>query len=244
LDALERRRRADLSLEECFSRDRSEPFFVKNLENIQGDERDVIFLSIGYGRKADGSFSYNFGPLNRENGKRRLNVLVSRARRRMRVFSPIQAGDIDVGALATEGPRLLRDFLHFAATSRLQRVVQNHGEADSPFEEEVQRILEEHGYIAEMQVGVGQYRIDLGVRHPTHPGVYLAGIECDGAAYHSAPCARDRDRLRQMVLETRGWTILRIWSTDWFKDRAGTTRRLIRTLETLRQDVLTSEPAT
>ncbi|MBK8003910.1 MAG: DUF559 domain-containing protein [Gemmatimonadetes bacterium] len=236
-EALERLRRSDPSLDEFLSRDRDEPFFVKNLENIQGDERDVIFLSVGYGRTADGTFSLNFGPLNRENGKRRLNVLVSRARRRMEVFSSIQAADIDLSRVQTEGPRLLRNFLEFAATGRIQRAEVTGGEAESPFEDEVRRMLQDNGYIADAQVGVGKYRIDIGVRVASRPGVYIAGVECDGAAYHSSPCARDRDRLRQSVLESRGWQIIRIWSTDWFKDRQGTTQRLLRQLRELRGGV-------
>lgn len=226
LDALERRRRADPSLEPCFARDGHEPFFVKNLENIQGDERDVIFLSITYGPRADGTINHNFGPLNREQGGRRLNVLVSRARRRMCVFSSLRAGDIDLARAATAGPRLLRDFLLFAETGRMMQRGTPTGVVDSPFEAEVASALEGLGYVVDPQVGVGSYRIDLGVRLRERPGQYVAGIECDGAAYHSAPCARDRDRLRQAVLERRGWTILRVWSTDWFRDRRGSIERL------------------
>lgn len=236
-DELERIRRTDPSLEQYFAPDAHEPFFVKNLENIQGDERDVIFLSVTYGRRDDGRILYNFGPLNRDNGWRRLNVLVSRARKRMRVFSSLRAADLDPNATSTQGPRLLREFLHFAETGRLQRTQLSVGEAESLFEAEVADLLQQSGYLVDAQVGVGKYRIDLGVRHPDHPGAYIAGIECDGAAYHSAPCARDRDRLRQQVLERRGWTICRVWSTDWFKDRVGTTKRLLSTLRALSEGV-------
>ncbi len=233
-DEIERIRREDPSLEEFFDRGKPEPFFVKNLENIQGDERDVIFLSVTYGKQADGRLRYNFGPLNRENGWRRLNVLVSRARRQMRVFSSLRAADINPSSVATQGPALLADFLRYAETGKLMASsTGTAADAESPFESEVGEALEDMGFLVDRQVGVGAYRIDIGVRHRDRPGSYLAGIECDGAAYHRAPCARDRDRLRQYVLEQRGWVIVRVWSTDWFRDRAGTLERLKRTLDDL-----------
>jgi very-short-patch-repair endonuclease len=151
----------------------------------------------------------------------------------MKVFSSLRSVDIDPNATATRGPGLLRDFLYFAETGRLQRTESGVGETESPFEAHIMQLLQDSGYLVDPQVGVGTYRIDLGVRHPTRPGYYIAGIECDGAAYHSSPCARDRDRLREQVLERRGWTIVRVWSTDWFKDRAGTTARLLKTLRDL-----------
>jgi very-short-patch-repair endonuclease len=237
-DELERARREDPSLEEYFDRARAEPFFVKNLENIQGDERDVIFLSVTYGKQADGKLRYNFGPLNRENGWRRLNVLVSRARKQMRVFSSLRASDINPSSVATQGPALLADFLRFAETGKLMSTSTGAAaDAESPFEHEVGEALADMGYLVDRQVGVGAYRIDIGVRHRDRPGVYLAGIECDGAAYHAAPCARDRDRLRQYVLEQRGWVIVRVWSTDWFRDRARTIDRLKRTLDDLAEQL-------
>lgn len=233
-DELERIRREDASLEEFFDRAKPEPFFVKNLENIQGDERDVIFLSVTYGKQADGKLRYNFGPLNRENGWRRLNVLVSRARKQMRVFSSLRAADINPFPVATQGPALLADFLRYAETGKLMATsTGTAADAESPFESEVGEALEDMGFLVDRQVGVGAYRIDIGVRHRDRPGIYLAGIECDGAAYHAAPCARDRDRLRQYVLEQRGWVIVRVWSTDWFRDRPGTLERLKRTLADL-----------
>jgi very-short-patch-repair endonuclease len=235
-DELERFRREDPSLEEHLDRAKPEPFFVKNLENIQGDERDVIYLSVTYGKQADGKLRYNFGPLNRENGWRRLNVLVSRARKQMTVFSSLRAADINPTAVATQGPALLADFLRYAETGKLMANSTGGAiESESPFESELGAALEDMGFMVDRQVGVGAYRIDLGVRHRDKPGIYLAGIECDGAAYHAAPCARDRDRLRQHVLEQRGWTIIRVWSTDWFRDRSRTLERLRRTLDTLRE---------
>jgi len=235
LDELERYRREDPALEALFDRSVKEPFFVKNLENIQGDERDVILLSITYAKQADGRLRYNFGPLNRQEGWRRLNVLVSRARRRMKVFSSLRFSEINPDQTSTQGPALLRDFLEFAETGKMLATSRSPAaEADSLFELNVGEALEGMGYLVDRQVGVGGYRIDLGVRDRERPGRYLAGVECDGALYHSAPCARDRDRLRQQVLELRGWNIVRVWSTDWFKDRTGTLSRLKTTFASLR----------
>jgi very-short-patch-repair endonuclease len=228
LDELEVRRREDPSLEPFFSRGAADPFFVKNLENIQGDERDVIFLSVTYGRSPDGRLRYNFGPINGENGWRRLNVLTTRARKRMRVFSSMRGDDINAAASTSRGAALLRDFLKYAEFGRLDSVVANASAAtESPFEQQVAAELTRRGVKIVPQVGVAGYRIDLGVLDDAAPGRFVCGIECDGVAYHSSETARDRDRLRQQVLEARGWTIIRVWSTDWFKDREAQIERLV-----------------
>ena len=227
-DELEVRRRQDPSLEPFFARNKPEPFFVKNLENIQGDERDVVFLSVTYGKDANGVLRYNFGPLNGENGWRRLNVLTTRARKAMRVFSSMKGDEINPVHATSQGPQLLRDFLLYAEHGRLNSTIASAAaETESPFEREVYRELTQRGIKLQPRVGVAGYRIDFGVLDDVVPGRYLCGIECDGAAYHSAETARDRDRLRQQVLEARGWTIYRLWSTDWFKDRAGQIERLL-----------------
>jgi very-short-patch-repair endonuclease len=227
-DELEVRRRADPTLETFFSRSVREPFFVKNLENVQGDERDVVFISVTYAKGTDGRLRYNFGPLNSANGWRRLNVLTTRARRRMRVFSSIKGDEINPTATASDGPRLLRDLLVYAEHGRLDSPsVSGSASTESLFEKEVYTELSRHGLLLEPQVGTSGYRIDLAVRDETVPGRFICGIECDGAAYHASETARDRDRLRQEVLEARGWTILRVWSTDWFKDRQGQVSRLL-----------------
>ena len=235
-DELEVRRRDDPTLEPFFDRSLPEPFFVKNLENIQGDERDAIFLSVTYAKAADGVLRYNFGALNGENGWRRLNVLTTRARRRMHVFSSIRAADINPSSAVSAGPRLLRDFLDYAEHGRLAVPAgSSAGATESPFEQEVMTALVERGLQVVPQVGVAGYRIDLGVVDPQAPGRFVCGIECDGVAYHSSETARDRDRLRHQVLEARGWTLLRVWSTDWFKDRAGQVERIVRQVEEARQ---------
>ena len=231
-DELELRRRNDLSLEPFFDRTRSEPFFVKNLENIQGDERDVIFLSVTYAKAHDGRLRYNFGPLNSENGWRRMNVLTSRARKSMRVFSSIRAEDIRLEGTASKGAKLLRDFLRYAEHRLLDSPsISATSRTDSPFEFEVYQELTRRGLNLEPQVGVSGYRIDFGVYDTIESERFVCGIECDGVAYHSSETARDRDRLRQQVLEDRGWEIHRIWSTDWFKDRNGQIERIIELVE-------------
>ncbi|MBV8856257.1 MAG: DUF4011 domain-containing protein [Acidobacteria bacterium] len=235
-DELEVRRRQDPSVEWFFARARREPFFVKNLENIQGDERDVIFLSVTYAKDAAGVLRYNFGPLNGENGWRRLNVLTTRARQGMRVFSSMKGDEINPAHAASQGPQLLRSFLLYAERGRLDSTTASAAaETESPFEREVFTELTRRGLTLQPQVGVAGYRIDFGVRDEEMPGRYLCGIECDGAAYHSSETARDRDRLRQQVLEARGWTIHRLWSTDWFKDRAGQIERLLGLVEETRR---------
>ena len=224
-DLLEERRRDEPDIELFFDRSRDEPFFVKNLENIQGDERDVIFLSVTYAKGRDGRLRQNFGPLNGDNGWRRLNVLTTRARRAMRVFSSMRASDIHEGQ--SKGGPLLKAFLEYAESGRLDHpAIATAAGTESPFEREVVNDLTRRGHIVQPQVGVAGYRIDIGVRDADAPGRFLLGIECDGVAYHSSDTARDRDRLRQQVLEARGWTIVRLWSTDWFKDRAGQMERL------------------
>jgi very-short-patch-repair endonuclease len=227
-DEIERRRRENPSVDSFFAATGPEPFFVKNLENIQGDERDVIFISVTYARAEDGRLRYNFGPLNAENGWRRLNVLTTRARQRMRVFSSIRGDDINTAATTSKGAKLLRDFLLYAEKGRLDRVIASSAaDTESFLERDVLGELSKRGLTLVPQVGVAGYKIDLGVIDEEAPGRFLCGIECDGVAYHSSETARDRDRLRQQVLEARGWTIHRVWSTDWFKDRAGQIDRLL-----------------
>jgi very-short-patch-repair endonuclease len=235
-DELEQRRRDDPIIDSFFARGVAEPFFVKNLENIQGDERDVIFLSVTYAKALDGRLRYNFGPLNAENGWRRLNVLTTRARKCMRVFSSIKGDDINPTASSSNGPRLLREFLLYAERGYLESTVASiKADADSPLEQDVLTELTRRGLTVVPQVGVAGYRIDLGVLDEASPGRFLCGIECDGVAYHSSETARDRDRLRQQVLEARGWIIHRVWSTDWFKDRQGQIQRLLSLIEDARQ---------
>lgn len=214
-------------LEPFFKAGKHEHFFVKNLETIQGDERDVILISIGYGNDAAGRLSLNFGPLNREGGQRRLNVLISRAREKCVVFSNFTAKDLSIESSSSVGLQALKSFLEFAQSRQMPVEMRPLEDTDSPFEDAVIAELESHGYEVRKQVGCAGFRVDIGVVDPDARGSYLLGIECDGAKYHSAPVARDRDRLRQQILEQLGWRIYRVWSTDWYRNRKETVQKLL-----------------
>jgi len=231
LDEIELRRRQAPELESFFATGSAEPFFVKNLENIQGDERDVILISVGYARDESGFISMNFGPLNAEGGERRLNVLITRARERCEVYSSITADDIDLARTRARGAQALKSFLSYARTGFLDAEATGVGSYDSEFERQVGRALKDAGFEVHAQIGVAGFFIDLGIVDPERPGRYLLGIECDGASYHSARSARDRDRLRQQVLEDRGWIIHRIWSTDWFNRPEDQLRKVLESVE-------------
>ncbi|HEY3343357.1 MAG TPA: DUF4011 domain-containing protein [Anaerolineaceae bacterium] len=220
-----------------FAEDRpgGEPFMVKNLELIQGDERDAIFFSFGYGHDQTGAFSQNFGPLNQEAGRRRLNVAVTRARRMVTVFSSIQPEELT--AVHSEGVRLMKEYMTLArdglaALFGSPTTAASRGEIESPLEAAVKERLEALGLTVHTQIGCSGYRIDLGILDPQVPGRYCLGVECDGAAYHSGRTARDRDRLRQQVLESLGWNILRIWSKSWSENPQ---REAQRVLDAVRQ---------
>lgn len=231
LDELEILRTARPDLEGFFGGGTSEPFFVKNLENVQGDERDVIFISVGYGRDASGYMSMGFGPLTATGGERRLNVLISRARLRCEVFSSITGDDIDLERTRSKGAAALKVYLKFAETGRLDIAKASEREMDSWFEASVKEKLEEAGHTVHTQVGMAGFFIDLAVVDPETPGRYVLGIECDGATYHSSRSARDRDRLRQAVLEDHGWRIHRIWSADWLHRPRESLRTVLTTVE-------------
>ncbi len=231
---LDRERQQDPALDEVISSSsEAEPLFIKNLENVQGDERDVIFLSVTYGPERSGERAFQrFGPINSELGWRRLNVIATRARQRVEVFTSLRPIDVLVGESSRRGVRELRNYLEYSATGRIESRGGSTGKApDSEFEEAVGAIITSLGYEIEPQVGVEGFFIDIGVRHPDRPGEFLLGVECDGAAYHSSPSVRDRDRLRQEILEGKGWTIHRIWSTSWFHSRPTEIERLKRVIE-------------
>ena len=195
----------------------NEPLFVKNLENVQGDEREVMIISCTYGRStAGGRVMQRFGPINSHSGGRRLNVLFTRSRTRMEIFSSMVSSDVLITEKSSDGVRALRGMLRYAETGIIEESIPSGRAPDSDFEIAVARMLKDNGYEVDCQIGVAGFFIDLAVKHPTREGEYLLGVECDGAAYHSSKSARDRDRIRQDVLETMGWTIERIWSTDWF----------------------------
>ncbi|MBB3713507.1 very-short-patch-repair endonuclease [Limimaricola variabilis] len=229
LDHLDALRRDAPELEWFFDEAREEPVIVKNLENIQGDERDVMLFSVTFGPDLAGKLSMNFGALNAEGGERRLNVAITRARRELHVFASLGAGDIDLGRSRARGVADLKAFLDYAERGAVALPARDEGSlgpAENPFEEAVARSLEARGWEVRTQIGVSGFRIDLAVVHPDRGGAYLAGIECDGASYHSAATARDRDRIRQSVLEGLGWRIERVWSTDWFRAPAHVADRI------------------
>jgi very-short-patch-repair endonuclease len=233
--AILRMREDDTTLEGFFGNMYDEPFFVKNLENVQGDERDVIVFSVGYGRDAMGKLAMNFGPLNNNGGERRLNVAVTRAREKVVLVSSIRGADLELSKTNAEGVRLLKHYLDYAerGIKALDAMCMNDENAEygSPFEEQVAGVLRTAGYRVDMQVGCSGYRIDLAIVHPERPGQYALGIECDGASYHSAATARERDRLREQVLVKLGWKLYRIWSTDWFKARSKQVEKLLAAVE-------------
>ncbi len=210
------------------------PFFVKNLENVQGDERDAIVISTVYGPAATGaSVMQRFGPINSKTGHRRLNVLFTRAKQRVVLVTSMKPEDIVTAAGSSRGVVALKNYLAYARSGRLDQGSVTGGSYDSPFEKEVAEVVHQLGYKTTPQIGVAGYFIDLGVRHPINSEHFFLGIECDGASYHSAKSARDRDRLRQEVLERLGWKLYRIWSTDWFRSRDKEVKRLAEHLRRL-----------
>lgn len=237
-----RLRRPDLN--HCFTEDRLDGFFVKNLESVQGDERDVMIMSVGYGPDEHGRLGMNFGPINnKEGGWRRLNVAVTRARFRMEVVASFHGGSLNDSA--NQSVQHLKRYLEYAENGPAvlaQDVTSAGAEPDSPFEESVLQVLRGWGYEVQPQVGVAGYRIDIGVRHPQYPGSYALGIECDGAMYHSSKAARDRDRLREQVLVGLGWHLHRIWGTDWYRGRTAAERRLREAIESAINGSPLSEP--
>ena len=233
LDLLDNMRRNNADFEWFFSDDREEPVIVKNLESIQGDERDVMLFSVTFGPDVAGKLTMNFGPLNNSGGERRLNVAVTRARREFHVFSSILAEQIDLGRTRAEGVRDLKAFLDYAARGSIALPAHDKGSlapAENAFEDAVGEAFRARGWEVRPQIGVSGFRIDLGIVHPDRAGSYLCGIECDGARYHSSANARDRDKIRQTVLEGLGWTIVRIWSTDWFRNAEAVMERVHKEL--------------
>jgi len=196
----------------------AEPFFIKTLENVQGDERDVIVISVTYGRDQNGNLSRRFGPINQAQGPRRLNVLLTRAKHRVVVFSSIDPDEIRTDASSPRGVIVLKAYLNRAKNGRLKTESFSELQPTSDLEIAVSNALTARGFECVPHVGVAGFFIDVAVRHPEKPGVFILGVVCDGASYHSVKSARDRDRLRPMILENLGWNIHRIWSTDWFRD--------------------------
>lgn len=215
---------------------RPDPIFVKNLENVQGDERDIIVISFTYGPKtiAASSIPQRFGPINNANGWRRLNVLFTRSKKKMIIYSSMTSTQIVPTETSSRGVNALKDFLAYSESGHMPTNSNITGKApDSDFEIAVISRLENAGFECVPQVGVGGYFIDIAVRNPNSPGEFIMGIECDGATYHSSKSSRDRDKVRQGVLEGLGWNIRRIWSTDWFKNQEAELAPIINELKKL-----------
>jgi very-short-patch-repair endonuclease len=208
---------ADPGMEAFFADDVPEPFFVKNLERVQGDERDAIILSVGYGKHPDGRMRYQWGPLLRDGGERRLNVAATRAKHRLTVVSAFSSHDIDPGRLTKAGARLLAEYLEYAGSGGVPMAASGAETAD-PFEAAVRSRLAGYGITVVPQYGVGGYRVDFAVAHPDDPSRMILAVEADGASYRDSGSVRDRDRLRKEHLERLGWRFHRLWSTNWFHD--------------------------
>jgi very-short-patch-repair endonuclease len=221
-DLLDQERAADPSLDRFWQKSEfPEPVFVKNLENVQGDEREVIIFSCAVGADATGRVTAQISSLNNEGGHRRLNVAITRARREMIVFSSMNPEQIDLGRSNARGIIDFKHFLEFAKNGPraiAEAFAPTGHDTESPFEDAVKRALEAKNWVVHPQVGVSYFRVDFGIVHPDKPGVYLCGVEADGAQFHRSATARDRDKLRQAALESLGWRILRIWSTEWWLD--------------------------
>ena len=232
--AIRYKRRLEPRFERFFIEDKEEPFFIKNLENVQGDERDTIIFSIGYAKDNNGVMYMNFGPLSRVGGERRLNVAITRAKYNVKLVGSIMPNDIDLERTSSEGVKLLRSYIEFAQQGikalEKELVFDDIVDCESPFEEAVYDFLQSKGYNVKTQIGCSGFRIDMAIKNPKD-GSFAIGIECDGATYHSSKTARDRDRLRQEVLERMGWTIHRIWSTDWIKSPKAEEDKLVAAIE-------------
>ena len=230
LEALEVKRKERPEFEPLFSDNKEERFFVKNLETIQGDERDVILISVGYGYDQDGKMSLNFGPLNQDGGERRLNVLITRAREKCVVFSNFKAYDMKLTANPPYGVKSLKEFLEYAENLTLG-TPQGEEYSKEPFEDAIANFLEENGYTVDRQIGCAGFRVDLAIVDDENPGKYILGITTDGKMYSSSKVARDRDRLREQVLTGLGWKLYHLWSTDWYRNRDLGRKKLLENVE-------------
>lgn len=209
--------------EEFFKEGKEEEFFIKNLENVQGDERDTIFFSVGYAKTkaqklAGKSMTLRFGPLGKQGGERRLNVAITRAKRNIKLVSSILPSDIDLSRTESEGIRLLHDYIAFAMNGSMALARSQTRTSQDEFKSSIAEYIRSRGYIVRESIGCSGYKIDIAIKHPSHREEYVAGIECDGLSYVSARTARDRDRLRKSVLSSMGWRLYRVWSTEWYKN--------------------------
>lgn len=233
LEELELQLKLNPKMEKYFHHDHEEHFFVKNLETIQGDERDVILVSVGYGFDSEGRLSHNFGPVNQEGGERRLNVLMTRAREKCVIFSNFRGRDLKLRSSSPFGLRALKVFLEYAEHKTLEDRHSQPESNDTAFEDAVYEFLTDNGYEVHGQVGCAGFRVDLAILDPESPDRYLLGITCDGPIYQSSRVARDRDRLRQQILEGLGWHLHHLWSPDWYRNRSEVQKQLLNHIKEL-----------
>lgn len=198
-----------------------EPFFIKSIESVQGDERDTIVFSIGYGKDKAGKFAHLFGPLSKEGGERRLNVAVTRAKRNIKLVSSVKCEDFDERRMSSEGPKLLKKYVEFAQrgiASLESKLKAGAANLESSFEDTVAKFLENNGYAVKRMVGCSGLRVDIAVVDPKDQGSFILGVRCDGGMYKKARTARERERTMNSVLKSNGWRIWKVWSTDWIKN--------------------------
>lgn len=230
LEVLEVKLKENPQLEKYFNNDKYESFFIKNIESIQGDERDVILISVGYGFDKDGNLSLNFGPLNKIGGERRLNVLTTRSKEKCVIFSNFKSADMHLTSKTPYGVQVLKTYLYYAEHKEFPKNYITEADFDSDFEKAVYNFLINEGYQVAKQVGCAGYKIDLAIVNPENADEYILAIECDGASYHSSSSARERDRLRQNILEGLGWKFHRVWSTDWYYNQANAKEILLKAI--------------
>lgn len=230
---IQRFRERNPEYEEFFSEGRDDEFFIKNLENVQGDERDTIIFSVGYARTKEQRannrpMSMLFGPLGKSGGERRLNVAITRAKINIKLVSSILPSDIDLSRTESEGVKMLRSYIEFAMNGEVSLASAHKTTKPDAFADAIARFIRNHGYKVSQHIGCSGYKIDIAIHHPSDTiERYIAGIECDGLSYASARTARDRDRLRGTVLKNMGWNMYRVWSAEWYKNPEVEGRKLL-----------------
>lgn len=229
-DEIDKFRDDNPQYDKFFNENKEEPFFIKNLENVQGDERDTIIFSICYGKDRNGNMKMNFGPLSKAGGERRLNVAITRAKENVKLVGSITESDIDLKRAKSEGARILRNYIDYArhgSSVLSSKQAANGNNAADSIGDSIRDVLRKNGYETECNVGNSQYKIDVAVKNPYDKSSYVVGIECDGESYYNAKTVRDRERLRKEVLERMGWKMFRVWSAEWVNNYEGEKKRLL-----------------
>lgn len=220
---------------ETIAMESEEPLFIKNLENVQGDERDVILFSIGYGPDKDGRVSMNFGPLNRKGGERRLNVAVSRARYEMIIFSALRPDQIDLNRTSSIGVAGLKRFLEYAQErEKVAADIRADGDSAPSIENIIAVELRKRGHTVHTNIGCSGYKVNIGIVNPQKEKTYSLGILCDGIKYKETKTTRDREVVQTNVLKLLGWHILRVWTMDWWENKEEVLKSIEDEIEKIR----------